>query len=61
MSSIWDDPIAQTLEPIKKEEVKREPEQPASTAGNPQEAAGLTVLKILKPAQEEFKLMTRRS
>jgi len=42
MSSIWDDPIAQTLEPIKKEEVKREPEQPASTAGNPQETAGLT-------------------
>ena len=42
MSSIWDDPIAQTLEPIKKEEVKREPEQPASTAGSPQEAAGLT-------------------
>ena len=41
MSSIWDDPIAQTLEPIKKEEVKREPEQPASTADNPQEA-GLT-------------------
>lgn len=42
MSSIWDDPIAQTLEPIKKEEVKREPEQPASTAGNPQETVGLT-------------------
>ena len=41
MSSIWDDPIAQTLEPIKKEEVKREPEQPASTADNSQEA-GLT-------------------
>ena len=41
MSSIWDDPIAQTLEPIKKEEVKREPEQPAITAGDPQEA-GLT-------------------
>ena len=41
MSSIWDDPIAQTLEPIKKEEVKREPEQPTSTADNSQEA-GLT-------------------
>lgn len=41
MSSIWDDPIAQTLEPIKKEEVKREPEQPAITADDPQEA-GLT-------------------
>ncbi len=41
MSSIWDDPIAQTLEPIKKEEVKREPEQTAITADDPQEA-GLT-------------------
>ena len=41
MSSIWDDPIAQTLEPIKKEEVKRESEQPAIAAGDPQEA-GLT-------------------
>ena len=41
MSSIWDDPIAQTLEPIKKEEVKKEPEQPASTTDNSQEA-GLT-------------------
>ena len=41
MSSIWDDPIAQTLEPIKKEEVKREPEQPVITADDPQEA-GLT-------------------
>ena len=41
MSSIWDDPIAQTLEPIKKEEVKRESEQPAVTADDPQEA-GLT-------------------
>ena len=41
MSSIWDDPIAQTLEPIKKEEVKRESEQPAITADDPQEA-GLT-------------------
>ncbi len=41
MSSIWDDPIAQTLEPIKKEEVKREPEQSASIADNSQEA-GLT-------------------
>ena len=41
MSSIWDDPIAQTLEPIKKEEVKREPEQPAITADDSQEA-GLT-------------------
>ena len=41
MSSIWDDPIAQTLEPIKKEEVKREPEQPAIAADDPQEA-GLT-------------------
>ena len=41
MSSIWDDPIAQTLEPIKKEEVKREPEQSAITADDPQEA-GLT-------------------
>ena len=38
MSSIWDDPIAQTLEPIKKEEVKRESEQPAITADDPQEA-----------------------
>ena len=41
MSSIWDDPIAQTLEPIKKEEVKREPDQVAITADDPQEA-GLT-------------------
>ena len=41
MSSIWDDPIAQTLEPIKNEEVKRDPEQPVSTAENPKEA-GLT-------------------
>ena len=41
MSSIWDDPIAKTLEPIKKEEVKREPEQSAITTNNPQEA-GLT-------------------
>ena len=41
MSSIWDDPIAQTLEPIKKEEVKRDSEQPAVTADDPQEA-GLT-------------------
>ena len=41
MSSIWDDPIAQTLEPIKKEEVKRESEQPAIAADDPQEA-GLT-------------------
>ena len=41
MSSIWDDPIAQTLEPIKRKKFKREPEQPASTADNPQEA-GLT-------------------
>ena len=41
MSSIWDDPIAKTLEPIKKEEVKREPEQPAITTNDPQEA-GLT-------------------
>ena len=41
MSSIWDDPIAQTLEPIKKEEVKREPDQAAITADDPQEA-GLT-------------------
>ena len=36
MSSIWDDPIAQTLEPIKKEEVKREPDQVAITADDPQ-------------------------
>ena len=41
MSSIWDDPIAKTLEPIKKEEVKREPEQSAITTNNPLEA-GLT-------------------
>ena len=41
MSSIWDDPIAQTLEPIKKEEVKRGPDQVAITADDPQEA-GLT-------------------
>ena len=41
MSSIWDDPIAQTLEPIKKEEVKRDSEQPAVTADDSQEA-GLT-------------------
>ena len=41
MSSIWDDPIAQTLEPIKKEEVKRESEQPSITADDPLEA-GLT-------------------
>ena len=41
MSSIWDDPIAQTLEPIKKEEVKREPDQVAITADDPKEA-GLT-------------------
>ena len=41
MSSIWDDPIAKTLEPIKKEEVKREPEQSAITTNDPQEA-GLT-------------------
>ena len=41
MSSIWDDPIAQTLEPIKKEEVKREPDQVTITADDPQEA-GLT-------------------
>ena len=38
MSSIWDDPIAQTLEPIKKEEVKRAPDQVAITADDPQEA-----------------------
>ena len=41
MSSIWDDPIAKTLEPIKKEEVKREPEQSAITTNDPLEA-GLT-------------------
>ena len=41
MSSIWDDPIAKTLEPIKKEEVKREPEQSAITTNDPQDA-GLT-------------------
>ena len=41
MSSIWDDPIAKTLEPIKKEEVKREPEQSAIITNDPQDA-GLT-------------------
>ena len=56
MSSIWDDPIAQTLEPIKKEEVKREPEQPASTAGSPQEAAGLTGFEDIETGAERIQV-----
>ena len=43
MSSIWDDPIAQTLEPIKKEEVKKESEQTkANTAVGESVETGLT-------------------
>ena len=43
MSSIWDDPIAQTLEPIKKEEVKKELEQTkASTVAEESAETGLT-------------------
>ena len=42
MSSIWDDPIAQTLEPIKKEEVKKEPEQVQVNVAEQSAEAGLT-------------------
>ena len=43
MSSIWDDPIAQTLEPIKKEEVKKELEQTkANTVAEGSAETGLT-------------------
>ena len=42
MSSIWDDPIAQTLEPIKKEEVKKEPEQAQANVTEHSAEAGLT-------------------
>tara|TARA_Y100001935_G_scaffold46019_1_gene37813 strand:- start:3574 stop:4740 length:1167 start_codon:yes stop_codon:yes gene_type:complete len=42
MSSIWDDPIAQTLEPIKKEEVKKEPEQAQANVAEHSAEAGLT-------------------
>tara|TARA_B100000965_G_scaffold271872_1_gene229984 strand:+ start:2943 stop:4112 length:1170 start_codon:yes stop_codon:yes gene_type:complete len=43
MSSIWDDPIAQTLEPIKKEEVKKELEQTkANTVAEESAETGLT-------------------
>ena len=55
MSSIWDDPIAQTLEPIKKEEVKRESEQPAIAAGDPQEA-GLTGFEDIETGAERIQV-----
>jgi len=42
MSSIWDDPIAQTLEPIKKEEAKKEPEQAQANVAEHSAEAGLT-------------------
>ena len=39
MSSLWDDPIAQTLEPVKKE-VKIEKEAPLSSPGIPSQEVG---------------------
>jgi len=43
MSSMWDDPIAKTLEPVKKEEeVKKEPQLSNSNATSQQEDSGLT-------------------
>lgn len=43
MSSMWDDPIAKTLEPVKKEEeVKKEPQLSNSNTTSQQEDSGLT-------------------